>query len=53
MVEGIAAARAVRAVAKSAGVETPIAEQGYAVLHEGRAVGAAVQAPLGRDLKPE
>ena len=52
-VEGVPAARAVRAVAARAGVEMPIAAEVYAVLHEGRDVGAAVRALMGRERKRE
>ena len=53
VVEGVQAARAVRAVAARAGVEMPIAEQVYGVLHEGRDVREAVRALMGRELKRE
>ncbi|HXQ64355.1 MAG TPA: NAD(P)H-dependent glycerol-3-phosphate dehydrogenase [Steroidobacteraceae bacterium] len=53
VVEGVLAARAVRLVATRAKVEMPIAEQVYAVLHEGRDVRAAVRALMGRDLRQE
>ncbi|HUO80039.1 MAG TPA: NAD(P)H-dependent glycerol-3-phosphate dehydrogenase [Steroidobacteraceae bacterium] len=53
VVEGVPAARAVRAVAARAGVEMPIAEQVYRVLHEGGDVRAAVKALMGRELKRE
>ncbi len=53
VVEGVQAARAVRAVAARAGVEMPIAEQVYGVLYEGRDVRAAVRALMGRELKRE
>jgi glycerol-3-phosphate dehydrogenase (NAD(P)+) len=53
IVEGVQAARAVRAVAARAGVEMPIAEQVYRVLHEQGDVRAAVKALMGRELKRE
>jgi glycerol-3-phosphate dehydrogenase (NAD(P)+) len=53
VVEGVQAARAVRAVAARHSVEMPIAEQVYAVLYEGRAVGEAVRALMGRELRQE
>jgi glycerol-3-phosphate dehydrogenase (NAD(P)+) len=53
VVEGVQAARAVRAVAERLGVEMPIAEQVYAILHEGRDPRAAVAALMGRGLKRE
>jgi glycerol-3-phosphate dehydrogenase (NAD(P)+) len=53
IVEGVQAARAVRAVAARAGVEMPIAEQVYHVLHERGDVRAAVRTLMGRELKRE
>ena len=53
VVEGVHAARAVRVVATRAKVEMPIAEQVYAVLHEGRDVREAVRSLMGRELKQE
>jgi len=53
VVEGVNAARAVRTVAARHGVEMPIAEQVYAVLYEGRAVGEAVRALMQRELRQE
>jgi glycerol-3-phosphate dehydrogenase (NAD(P)+) len=53
VVEGVLAARAVRAVAARVGVEMPITAEVYAVLHEGRDVRAAVRALMGRDLRRE
>jgi glycerol-3-phosphate dehydrogenase (NAD(P)+) len=53
VVEGVLAARAVRQVAARAKVEMPIAEQVYAVLHEGRDVRTAVRSLMGRDLRQE
>ena len=53
VVEGVHAARAVRAVATRVGVEMPIAEEVYGVLHEGRDVRAAVRSLMGRELRQE
>jgi glycerol-3-phosphate dehydrogenase (NAD(P)+) len=53
VVEGVSAARAVRAVAARMGVEMPIADAVYRVLHEGLDVRAAVTALMTRALKPE
>jgi glycerol-3-phosphate dehydrogenase (NAD(P)+) len=53
VVEGVLAARAVRAVAARVGAEMPITAEVYAVLHEGRDVRAAVRALMGRDLRRE
>ncbi len=53
VVEGVQAARAVRAVAAKAHVEMPITEQVYRVLHERGDVRAAVRSLMGRELKRE
>jgi glycerol-3-phosphate dehydrogenase (NAD(P)+) len=53
VVEGVAAARAVRAVAARVNVEMPIAEVVYRVLHEGLDVRAAVTSLMSRTLKSE
>ncbi len=53
VVEGVQAARAVRRVAARVGVEMPIAEQVFRVLHEQGDVREAVRALMGRDLKRE
>lgn len=53
VVEGVLAARAVREVAGKAGVEMPICEQLYRVVHEGLAPKAAVKELMSRALKPE
>lgn len=53
VVEGVAAARAVREVAQRNAVEMPICEQVYAVLYEGVAPKAAVKELMTRALKPE
>ena len=53
VVEGIPAARAVRAVAGRLGVEMPICEEIYRVVHEARPVRLAVMALMGRELRAE
>ena len=53
IVEGVQAARAVREVAARAGVDMPIAEQVYRVLHERGDVRTAVRELMGRELKRE
>ncbi len=53
VVEGVLAARAVREVATRAGVEMPICEQLYRVVHEGLTPKAAVKELMSRALKPE
>jgi glycerol-3-phosphate dehydrogenase (NAD(P)+) len=53
VVEGVPAARAVRAVAHSASVEMPITEQLYAVLYEGAPPRDAVAALMRRAVKSE
>jgi glycerol-3-phosphate dehydrogenase (NAD(P)+) len=53
VVEGVLAARAVREVAQRAGVEMPICEQLYRVVHEGVAPREAVKELMSRTLKPE
>jgi glycerol-3-phosphate dehydrogenase (NAD(P)+) len=53
VVEGVLAARAVRAVARRAGVEMPITEQLYAALYEGAAPSEAVAALMRRAVKSE
>jgi glycerol-3-phosphate dehydrogenase (NAD(P)+) len=53
VVEGVLAARAVRAVARGAGVEMPITEQLYAALYEGAAPSEAVAALMRRAVKSE
>jgi len=53
VVEGVPAARAVRAVAHSASVEMPITEQLYAVLYEGAPPRDAVAALMRRAIKSE
>ncbi|MGB5245517.1 MAG: NAD(P)H-dependent glycerol-3-phosphate dehydrogenase [Woeseia sp.] len=53
VVEGVLAAKAVKQVAEKLGVEMPICQQVYSVLHEGRPASEAVRALMGRSLKPE
>ncbi len=53
VVEGVRAAREVRALAAERGVEMPITEQVYQVLYEGLAPAQAVRLLLERELKPE
>ncbi|MFL6619835.1 MAG: NAD(P)H-dependent glycerol-3-phosphate dehydrogenase [Povalibacter sp.] len=53
VVEGVLAARAVREVAVRAGVEMPICEQLYRVVHEGLSPRQAVKELMSRALKPE
>ncbi|HKN10960.1 MAG TPA: NAD(P)H-dependent glycerol-3-phosphate dehydrogenase [Pseudomonadota bacterium] len=53
VVEGVTAARAVRNVAARLGVEMPICEEVYRVMHEGKPVRAAVQALMGREVRRE
>lgn len=51
--EGVFAARAVHRVARELGVDMPICEQVYSILHEGVAPGDAVAALMSRELRPE
>jgi glycerol-3-phosphate dehydrogenase (NAD(P)+) len=53
VVEGVQAARAVRAVAARLSVEMPICEQVYRVVHDGASPKDAVKELFGRALKPE
>ena len=53
VVEGVLAARAVRAVALRAQVEMPICEQVYRIVHEGAAPKEAVRELMSRALKSE
>lgn len=53
VVEGVLAASAVRSVARRAGVEMPICEQVYRVVHEGVSPKDAVKELMSRALKPE
>ncbi len=51
--EGIPTARSAYECARKAGVETPIIDQVYAVLYEGKPPAKAMQELLGRDQKSE
>ncbi len=51
--EGIPTARSAFECARKVGVETPIIDQVYAVLHEGKSPAQAMQELLGRDQKSE
>jgi glycerol-3-phosphate dehydrogenase (NAD(P)+) len=53
VVEGVPAAKAVHQVADGLGVEMPISQQIYRILYEGTPPRAAVDALMGRALKPE
>jgi glycerol-3-phosphate dehydrogenase (NAD(P)+) len=53
VVEGVPAAKAVHQVADRLGVEMPISQQIYRILYEGKEPRAAVDALMGRALKPE
>lgn len=53
VVEGVITAREVHTLAQKQGVEMPIVEQVYRVLYENQAPKDAVDALLGRDIKPE
>jgi glycerol-3-phosphate dehydrogenase (NAD(P)+) len=53
VVEGVLAARAVKEVADDLGIEMPICHQVYRILYEGASPRAAVEALMGRELKPE
>ena len=53
VVEGVLAARAVRAVAERCDVEMPICEQVYRVIYEGVAPQDAVRTLMSRAIKPE
>jgi glycerol-3-phosphate dehydrogenase (NAD(P)+) len=53
VVEGVLAARAVKEVADDLGIEMPICQQIYRILYEGVSPRAAVEALMGRELKPE
>ncbi len=53
VVEGVETAREVTALARRLDIEMPIAEQVCQVLHAGRAPQEAVNALLGRALRPE
>jgi glycerol-3-phosphate dehydrogenase (NAD(P)+) len=51
--EGVKTAEAVHELAGRHGVEMPISEQVYAIVHEGRSPSDALQALMLRDPKPE
>ena len=53
VVEGIGTAREIRELARRTGVEMPIVEQTYQVLHQGRSPEKAIKALLARDQKSE
>jgi glycerol-3-phosphate dehydrogenase (NAD(P)+) len=53
VVEGVAAARAVRDVAQRHAVEMPICQEIYHIVYENKPVRAAVQALMGRELRSE
>jgi glycerol-3-phosphate dehydrogenase (NAD(P)+) len=53
VVEGVPAARAVHAVAQRLTVDMPICLEIHRVMHEGKAVRAAVQALMGREVRSE
>ena len=53
VVEGLTAARAVHEVAQRMGVDMPICQEIYRVMHEGKPVRAAVQALMGREVRAE
>jgi glycerol-3-phosphate dehydrogenase (NAD(P)+) len=49
----VPAARAVHAVAQRVAVDMPICREIYGVMHEGKAVRAAVQALMQREVRSE
>jgi glycerol-3-phosphate dehydrogenase (NAD(P)+) len=53
VVEGVAAARAVQAVAEKWQVEMPICREVYGIIYESKPVRDAVQALMGRDVRSE
>jgi glycerol-3-phosphate dehydrogenase (NAD(P)+) len=53
VVEGVAAARAVRTVAQREQVEMPICEEVHAIIYENKPVRDAVQALMGREVRAE
>jgi len=53
VVEGVLAAKAVWTVSRSLGVDMPICEQIYLILYENKSAVSAVQALMGRELRPE
>jgi glycerol-3-phosphate dehydrogenase (NAD(P)+) len=53
VVEGVLAAKAVKEVADDLGIEMPICHQVYRILYESASPREAVEALMGRELKPE
>ncbi len=53
VIEGVPAARAVRAVADRLSVEMPICHEIFRIMHEGKPVREAVQELMGRELRSE
>lgn len=53
VVEGVLAAKAVKAVADELGIEMPICNEVYRILYEGASPREAVEALMRRSLKPE
>ena len=53
VVEGVMAAEAVNEVAQELAIEMPICHQIYRIIYEGAEPREAVEALMGRDLKPE
>jgi glycerol-3-phosphate dehydrogenase (NAD(P)+) len=51
--EGVKTAEAAYALARRHGVEMPITEQVYAIVHEGRRPSEALRSLMLRDPKPE
>lgn len=51
--EGVKTSKSVHNLASELGVEMPIGEQVYKVLHEGKETGQAVKDLMSRELKPE
>ncbi len=51
--EGVPTARSAHAVARELGVETPVIDEVYAVLYEGRAPAEALRNLFGREPRPE
>src|SRR6266446_741439 len=51
--EGIPTSRSAFECARNLGIDTPIIDQVYSVLHQGKAPAQAMQELLGRDPKPE
>jgi glycerol-3-phosphate dehydrogenase (NAD(P)+) len=53
VIEGISAAQAVHAVAQHLAVDMPICREVYEIMHAGKAVRAAVQALMSREVRSE